>query len=111
MPPHGTGPAGRRHPARTISTSGISGLGLKKCMPTTRCGRSVTDAIRAILLTRGERPRRDPLATRCGIVTLGPRLQAQERLEQTQAGCDSEPEVHHTFFIGRIGRNYTCPCG
>ena len=31
--------------ARTISTSGISGAGLKKCMPTARSGRSSTDAI------------------------------------------------------------------
>ena len=31
--------------ARTISTSGISGAGLKKCMPTTRSGRVVAAAI------------------------------------------------------------------
>ena len=31
--------------ARTISTSGISGAGLKKCIPTTRSGRSVAAAI------------------------------------------------------------------
>ena len=31
--------------ARTISTSGSTGAGLKKCMPTTRSGRSVASAI------------------------------------------------------------------
>ncbi len=36
-----------RGPA-TTSTSAISGTGLKKCIPTTRSGRSAADAIRAI---------------------------------------------------------------
>ena len=31
--------------ARTTSTSGISGAGLKKCMPTTRSGAAVAEAI------------------------------------------------------------------
>ena len=35
--------------ARTISTSGISGAGLKKCMPTARSGRSSTEAISVTL--------------------------------------------------------------
>ena len=83
--------------ARTISTSGSSGAGLKKCIPITRSGRSVASAIcetesADVFVARIASGRRDP-------VELGEQLAL--RLELLDDRLDHEVAVREVADVGR----------
>ena len=78
---------------RTISTSGSTGAGLKKCMPITRSGRSVASAI-SVDGERG-RVRREDRVGRAHALELG---------EQLPLGVDVlDDRLDHEVAVGEVG--------
>ena len=85
---------------RTISTSGCTGAGLKKCMPTTRCGRPVAVARSTMAMEEVLEAR-----TACGGGHLVEQPEEAALLvEVLDDGLDDEIPVGHVGHVVGIGQ-------